>query len=74
MSNKAFDIIRFLSEVAISAVGALYFSLADIWGLPYGEAVVATCAALSSFLGIFTVWKRKKYKEENNEEDLSESE
>lgn len=70
MSNKAFDIIRFLSEVAISAVGALYYALAEIWGLPYGEAVVATCAALSSFLGIFTAWKRMKYnKEENNGEE-----
>lgn len=74
MSNKAFDIIRFLSEIAISAAGALYYALAEIWGFPYGEAVVATCAAVSTFLGIFTQWQRFRHnKEDNHEEDLLES-
>lgn len=74
MSNKAFDVIRFLSEVAISAAGALYYALAEIWGFPYGEAVVATCAAVSTFLGIFTQWQRFRHnKEDSHEEDLLES-
>lgn len=75
MSNRAFDIIRFWSEVGISAIGILYGSLADIWNLPYGERVLQTCAAVGTFLGIFTIWKRMKYKkEENHEEDIYESE
>jgi len=68
MSNKAFDIIRFLAEVAISAAGALYYTLAEVWGWPYGEAIVATCAAVSTFLGIFTQWQRQKFKKESNDE------
>lgn len=61
MSDKTFNFIRFLAEVAISAVGTLYYAIADIWGLSYGESVVATCAAVSAFLGIFTEWQRYKY-------------
>ena len=61
MSNKTYDFIRFLSEIAISAIGALYYAIASIWGLPYGDQIVATCAALSTFLGIFTEWQRTKY-------------
>lgn len=61
MSNKTYDFIRFLAEIAISAVGALYYAIADIWGLPYGEPIVATCAAVSAFLGIFTEWQRRRY-------------
>lgn len=61
MSNKTYDFIRFLAEIAISAVGALYYAIASIWGLPYGDQIVATCAALSTFLGIFTEWQRYKY-------------
>ena len=61
MSNKTYDFIRFLAEIAISAVGALYYAIASIWGLEYGEQVVATCAAISTFLGIFTEWQRYKY-------------
>ncbi len=67
MSNRAFDFIRFLAEVALSAVGALYFALSEIWGLPYGDAILATCAAVSTFLGIFTEWQRIKYNKKEEE-------
>ena len=66
ISNKAFDFIRFLSEIALTAFGAFYFALGEIWGLPYGEAVMATCAALSTFLGIFTEWQRQNYNKKNH--------
>lgn len=69
MSDKFFDTIRFLSEIAVSAIGALYYALAEIWGFPYGDEVLATCAALSTFLGIFTAWQRMKYNNEKGEED-----
>jgi len=75
VTNRAFDFIRFLSEVCLSALGALYYALAEIWGLPYGDAILATCAALSTFLGIFTEWQRIRYnkKGEENGEDLLKS-
>ena len=61
MTDKTFNIIRFLSEVLISAIGAFYYAIADIWGLPYGSQIVATCAAISTFLGIFTQIKRSNW-------------
>ena len=76
MSNRFFNTVRFLSEVAITACGALYLALSKIWGWPYGDAVVATCAAVSTFLGIFTEWQRYRFnsaKENKDEEDISES-
>lgn len=69
MTNKAFDVVRFLSEVALSALGALYYALAEIWGLPYGDAILATCAALSTFLGIFTEWQRIRYNKQEDEQN-----
>ena len=77
MSDRVFDFIRFLSEIAITAAGVCYKSVAEIWGLQYGEAVLATCAAVSTFLGSFTQWQRIRYKkkgEEQNGEEQSESE
>lgn len=68
MSDKVFNFIRFLAEVAISAVGALYYALSDAWGLPYADAVVATCTAVSAFLGIFTEWQRYRYAKNKGEE------
>lgn len=69
MSNRAFDFIRFLSEVVLTAAGVCYKAIAEIWGFAYGDAVLATCAALSTFLGIFTEWQRFKYKKQEDEED-----
>lgn len=69
MSDKVFNFIRFLAEIAISAVGALYYALSEIWSLPYGEAVVATCTAVSAFLGIFTEWQRYRYAKQKDSSD-----
>jgi hypothetical protein len=32
-------------------LGTLYFALASIWGLPYGEQIVGTITAVDAFLG-----------------------
>ena len=64
MSNKTYDFIRFLAEIGITAVGTFYKVIAEIWSLPYGEAVLATCVALSTFVGVFVEWKRQQYNKE----------
>lgn len=61
MSDKAFNFIRFLAEIGITAVGTFYKVVAEIWSLPYGEAVLATCVALSTLIGLFTEWQRSQY-------------
>ena len=51
ISNKLYDILKWLSLVALDAIGLLYSTLAIIWNLPMGDQVLATCAALSLFIG-----------------------
>ena len=61
MSDKTFNFIRFLAEIGITAIGTFYKVIAEIWDLPYGEAVLATCVALSTLIGVFTEWQRTQY-------------
>ena len=61
MSDKTFNFIRFLAEIGITAVGTFYKVVAEIWSLPYGEAVLATCVALSTLIGVFTEYQRSQY-------------
>lgn len=61
MSDKTFNFIRFLAEIGITAIGTFYKVIAEIWSLPYGEAVLATCVALSTLIGVFTEWQRAQY-------------
>ena len=42
MSNKTYDILKWIAMYLLPAAGTLYFALAGIWGLPYGEQVVGT--------------------------------
>lgn len=52
MSNKAYDKLKWVAQYALPAAGTLYFALAGIWGLPCGEQVVGTIAAVDTFLGV----------------------
>lgn len=51
LSNKAYDIIKWVAQYLLPALGALYFALSQIWGLPYGEEIVGTITAIDAFLG-----------------------
>ena len=61
MTDKTFNFIRFLAEIGITAIGTFYKVVAEIWSLPYGEAVLATCVALSTLIGIWTEYQRFSY-------------
>lgn len=51
MSNKTYDILKYVAQIVLPALGALYFALSQIWGLPYGEQIVGTITAVDCFLG-----------------------
>jgi len=61
MNSKVFNIIRFIGEVVLPALGTLYFTVAQIWGLPYGEAVVGTIAAITVCVGAIVNVDRRNY-------------
>lgn len=51
MNNKMYDILKWIAQILLPALGALYFALASIWGLPYAEQIVGTITAVDAFLG-----------------------
>ncbi len=52
MSNKTYDNLKWIAQFFLPALGTLYFALAGIWGLPYGEQVVGTITAIDTFIGV----------------------
>lgn len=52
LSNKAYDILKWIAQILLPALGTLYFALAGIWGFPYAEQIVGTITAIDTFLGI----------------------
>lgn len=52
LSNKAFDILKWICMVFLGAFGTLYQGLSVIWNLPYGNEIADTCYKLAVFLGV----------------------
>lgn len=49
--NKTYDVLKVVAQIWLPAIATLYFALAQIWGLPYGEQIVGTITAIDAFLG-----------------------
>lgn len=52
LHDKLYDILRWVANYCLPGLGTLYFALAQIWGLPYGEQIVGTITALVTFLNV----------------------
>ena len=52
ISNKVYDALKWIAQYFLPAIGTLYFALAGIWDLPYGEQIVGTITAVDTFLGV----------------------
>ena len=75
MNNKVYDILKWVAQIVLPALGALYFALAQIWGLPFGEEIVGTITAIDCFLGailgISNVQYKKKIEQKFTDDNIS---
>lgn len=69
LSNKVYDILKWVALYLLPALGTLYFALAGVWGLPYGEQIVGTITAVDTFLGVILGISSSQYKKSQSEEN-----
>ena len=65
MSNKTYDILKWVAQYLLPALATLYFAVAKIWGLPYGEEIVGTITAVDTFLGVLLGISTSNYNKQN---------
>lgn len=51
LSNRAYDILKWVVMIAIPALTTAYVGLAAVWGWPYATEVAKTSAVLCTLLG-----------------------
>lgn len=61
MSNKVYDVLKYIAQIVLPAAATLYFTLAQIWGLPYAEQITGTIVALDTFLGVLLKISTNKF-------------
>lgn len=67
MSNKVYDVLKWLALVAFDAVGYFYQEIAQVWSLPFGDEVLKTCVAVSILIGALIGVSSVKYNKDNEE-------
>jgi len=70
MSNKVYDVLKWIALILLPALATLYFALAKIWGFPYAAEIVGTISAVDAFLGALLGISTANYNKEQaaNEE------
>lgn len=68
MTNKIYDVLKYIALIVLPAIGTLYFAVAGIWGLPYGEQIVGTITAIDTCLGALLGLSAYKYNKNESEE------
>ena len=74
MSNKVYDILKYIALIVLPAIGALYFALAKIWGFPYATEIVGTISAVDAFLGALLGISTAQYNKEQEAKPPAEEE
>ena len=68
LSNKIYNVIKWITALFIPALITLYLSLADVWNFPNTEKVVLTAAAVNVFLGVLLKVSDIQYKKYESSE------
>lgn len=65
MSNKVYDILKYVAQIVLPALATLYIALASLWGWGYMEQIVGTLTAIDTFLGVILKSLKSKYDKED---------
>ena len=68
LKNSVYDVLKWIAQILLPAIGTLYFALASIWNLPYAEQIVGTITAIDAFLGAILGISTMQYRKENQNE------
>ena len=74
ISNKLYDVLKFIAQIVLPALGTFYFAIASIWGLPYAEQIVGTITAVDTLLGALLGISTMQYKKENTNAESNTTE
>lgn len=67
LSNKVYDVLKWIALYFLPALGTLYFALSGIWNFPYGEQIVGTITAVDTFVGVLLGISTNTYNKQNKD-------
>jgi hypothetical protein len=72
-TNGDYDKLKWVAQYFLPALATFYFALSKIWGLPYGEEITGTIAALDTFIGVcLGISSNNYYKDKKDDSKLDD--
>ena len=67
MSNKVYDVLKWIVVLVLPSLATLYSVLAGVWALPFAEQIPDTIMAVDAFLGAVLMISSVKYNKKKAE-------
>ena len=64
MSNKVYDVLKFIAQIVLPALATFYVSIAGYWNLPFPKEISGTIMAIDTLLGACLMISSANYKKE----------
>lgn len=68
ISNKMYDVLKWVTMICIPAVTTAYVGLSAVWGWPYATEVAKTSAVICTLLGALLGISTAQYNKKENQE------
>ena len=65
LENRTYDILKYICQIVLPALGTAYFGIAQICNLPYAEQVVGVIAVITTCLGTLLGISTYQYNKED---------
>jgi len=68
ISNKMYDVLKWVTMICIPALTTAYVGLSAVWGWPYATEVAKTSAVICTLLGALLGISTAQYNKKDNQE------
>lgn len=72
MTNKTYDLLKWVALIALPAVVTFVAAVGEIWGLPYTAQIAATIAAVDALLGACLQVSSANYTDKSYDDDADD--
>ena len=73
LSDKVYDLLRYLGMIGLPAIAVAYQSLAQVWSLPYSEQIPSTILIIVTLLNTCLQISSTNYYKEQKDNNAVET-
>lgn len=74
LSNRAYDILKWVAIIALPAIATFVVAIFEIWDIPFANEIAQTITACATLLGALLCVSSMNYSAEEELEDIDDDE